>query len=146
MPSDRAGGSELTHVRAKQGYVIVYLTGRPYWLTQRTRDWLSAKGVASGSLHVADSNKQILPTNSSVGDFKTAYLKRLQSYGLVIESAYGNAKTDLYAYGNAGVDKSRTFIVGKYGGDDDTVGLGDDYLEHLDSARAEPDVEQGFNW
>jgi phosphatidate phosphatase PAH1 len=130
-PVARAGAREITHLRANQGYVLVYLTGRPYWLARRSRQWLKEQGMAPGTLHTTDSNRDILPTEGSVGDFKSAYLQALVAEGFEIHSAYGNASTDIYAYENAGINKARTFIVGDKGGMGGTVALGADYQEHV---------------
>ncbi|MEZ4432266.1 MAG: hypothetical protein R3F65_07620 [bacterium] len=145
VPEARAGALELTAVRAwDQGYEIIYLTGRPYLLTDISREWLDALGFPPGTLHVVDDVAEILPTNEAVGAYKRDWLRALREAGLVIEAAYGNATTDIYAYGEAGIDPARTFIAGEHGGEAGTVAVGDDYLGHLPVAEAEPPAEQPF--
>lgn len=144
VPEARAGAEEAAWLRSMQGYEVIYLTGRPYWLTGLTREWLAALGFPPGSLHVADSHGEILPTEGSVGAYKTAYLRELQGSGLVVDGAYGNATTDIYAYGQVGVELERTWILGKHGGEDGTQGLGEGYVEHLEGAQAEAWPAQPF--
>lgn len=147
VPQARAGAIDLTlRRRMEQGYLLVYITGRPYWLTDITRGWLSDEGAAPAHLHLSDSNGEAMPTESGVGTYKADYLAFLQSLGLILDLAYGNATTDIYAYEQAGVDKAHTFILGSHGGEGGTVALGDDYLQHLTDIASEPDVSQPFDW
>jgi phosphatidate phosphatase PAH1 len=147
VPEARAGGVDLTTLRRDtQGYVLIYLTGRPYLMTDRSRSWLTDLGFPPGNLHLADNMDDILPSNESVGDYKAAYLDSLTSKGFVIEAAYGNASTDVYAYELAGVSKDRTYITGTNGGSGGTVDVGDDYLGHLPDAEGEAAADQPFEW
>jgi hypothetical protein len=111
---------ELVAERTRLGALPVFLTGRPYWLTQRTRDWLSGLGFSRGVLHTTDSNSEVLPTNSSVGSYKLSYLRRLQGQGYTLQAAYGNATTDISAYAGAGIPATSTWIIGKHAGEGGT--------------------------
>lgn len=142
-PDARAGAAETTRARDEQGYVPLYLTGRPYWLTAKSRAWLDERGMAAGPLVTARRSSQILPTNSGVGTFKADTLAELELMGLVPELAYGNATTDIFAYADAGIELATTFILGKHGGEQDTVALGDDYEAHLAATDFTP-IEQPF--
>jgi phosphatidate phosphatase PAH1 len=147
VPQARAGAGDITKLRRNtQGYVLIYLTGRPYMLTGRSRQWLDDLDFPPGNLHLCDDVDDILPSNDSVGDYKAAYLNLLISQGFEIAAGYGNASTDIYAYALAGIDKTRTFILGQNGGGENTVDLGDDYLDHLPIAQADPAAEQPFDW
>ena len=148
VPVPRAGAVDLTLRRGPpdQGYLLVYMTGRPYWLTDITRQWIADQGLSPGHLHVTDSNGEALPTESGVGTYKRDYLLFLLGLGLQIDAAYGNATTDIWAYEQAGVDKASTFIVGDHGGESGTVDVGDDYTAHLQDIAGEPDVVQPFDW
>ncbi len=143
-PEERAGGREITHLRFDQGYVILYLTGRPYWLTDRSRQWIADHDLAPGNLHVTDSDLEVIPNEGGVGDYKTLHLELLQEMGFVLDGAYGNAPTDIYAYGNANIPLERTWILGSHGGEGGTQAIGDDYLDHLPEASAEPMADQPF--
>ncbi|MCA9563907.1 MAG: hypothetical protein KC561_10485 [Myxococcales bacterium] len=139
VPEAREGAQEISWLRYDQGYVIQYITGRPYWLTAISRQWLRDLGFPPGALRLTDSNRDALPTDSGVGEYKADALDDLTSIGIVLNGAYGNASTDIYAYESAEVPLERTWILGSNGGDDGTVDLGDDYLDHLPLAEAEGD-------
>lgn len=144
-PAMRKGAAEITQARADQGYMPIYITGRPYWLTGRTRAWLDSRGMAPGALFTARRTSQVMPTESGVGTYKAELLAALQLAGLDIEIAYGNASTDVFAYAEAGIDPSATFIVGTHGGDSGTVDLGEGYTTHLQT-QAFDEVTQPFEW
>lgn len=145
VPQSRAKAAEVTLKRAQQGYRLVYLTGRPYVLTRITREWLSTQGYAPGHVHVTNSNSEILPADDSVGNFKRAYLLSLKAQGFELALAYGNATTDLYAYGQAGISPAQTYIAGPHGGESQTQAVGDSYEEHLTQISAQPKVAQPFS-
>ena len=115
-------------------------------LTDITRGWLADMNAAPGHFHVTDSNSEAMPTESGVGTYKADYLAFIQSLGITIWAAYGNASTAIYAYEQAGIDKSRTFVVGSNAGESGTVDLGDDYQSHLQDIASEPAVEQPFEF
>jgi len=147
VPQARAGAADLTRLRRNtQGYILIYVTGRPYMLTGRSRQWLADLDFPPGSLHLCDDVADILPSNDAVGDYKAAYLNLLISQGFEISAGYGNASTDIYAYDQAGIPKERTFILGENGGLENTVDLGDDYLSHIPQAESEPAAGQPFDW
>jgi|GEM_PF-706012 len=136
----RAGAVELLTSWYDKGYLIVYLTGRPDLLRPMTERWLVDHGFPPGPLHLTDTNGQVLPTEGGVGDYKTDYLAYFasQTGGVSVYAAYGNATTDIYAFGNAGVPKERTFIAGDHGGEEGTVDVGDDFVTHLPTAQGMP--------
>lgn len=144
VPEARIYALEAMELRAVQGYVLVYLTGRPYWLTDITREWLGDLSFPEGTLHVADSNAEVLPTDQAVGAYKRDYLQALEDMGFVLDGAYGNATTDIYAYAQASIDPSRTWIAGDHGGESGTVDIGEDYLDHYADAAVEPVPTQPF--
>ena len=147
VPQARPHAQQVTlQRRLVQGYMLIYLTGRPYLLTSKSRKWLSDLQMAPGHLHVTNSNSEVLPTNDAVGDYKTQYLASLQDLGLEIRAAYGNASTDIYAYRQAGIPLERTFIIGENGGQDGTSDLGEDYQDHLSEISGKPPAEQPFRW
>ncbi|MDF1563628.1 MAG: hypothetical protein P1V51_11330 [Deltaproteobacteria bacterium] len=146
VPEARAGAIDLTlRRRVEQGYLLILVTGRPYYLTDITREWLETTGVAPAHLHVTDSNAEAVPSDTGVGAFKADYLNGLKAMGLDLVAAYGNATTDIYGFEQAGIDKASTFILGKHGGESGTVALGEDYLQHLQDIAAEPPATQPFD-
>jgi phosphatidate phosphatase PAH1 len=96
---------------ADAGYIIVYATGRPNLLRNRTRGWLEKHDFPKGALFTVDGWKQAMPTQSGVGAFKESLVQHLLSAGLVFERAYGNASTDACAYMRGGIDPSRVFMT-----------------------------------
>lgn len=127
----RKGAPEITHALKNSGREIVYLSGRHYFLTHWTQNLLSENEFAEGSLIVGQSLSEVVPVESSVGAFKATYLKYLKNLGLILERAYGNTETDIYAYQEVGIPNSRIFIMGSDGGTNGTVALGAGFLEHL---------------
>lgn len=127
----RTGAPELTHVLKDSNREIVYLSGRHYFLTNWTRKLLRNNQFAEGSLIVGQSLLDVIPIDASVGEFKTTYLKYLRNLGLVLERGYGNHTSDIYAYQEAQIPNTQIFILGSHGGINNTVALGEDFLQHL---------------
>jgi hypothetical protein len=134
----------LTKAWAAKGYLIVYLTGRPYWLSGLTRRWLDAQGLAPGHLHTTDRTRDARPSEAGVGEYKRSYLQSLLDVGYQIDYAYGNAESDVFAYGKAGIDPQRTYIIGEHGGEGGTQALTGGYGEHLKWVSAQPEAAQPF--
>lgn len=129
-PKGYGGAVDVVTRWHQAGYQIVYLTGRPDFLRTPTDEWLGKNGFPKGVLRLADSLKQFLPTSDGVASYKAAVLDELRTAGFSIAAAYGNARTDIEAYGNAGVPKDRTYIIGPLGGDEGTRPVVD-YPSHL---------------
>jgi phosphatidate phosphatase PAH1 len=145
VPSAWPGGAALTHALADRAWVVVYLTGRPYWLTGKTRDWLSAGGFARGALHTTDSNSEALPSESGAGAYKLAFLDGLTAQGFVLDQAYGNANTDVFAYGGAGISPERTWIIGPNGGAGGTWAVDGSWQARVDEVLAGSAIVQPFS-
>lgn len=143
-PQAYPGAVDLTRALAAKGYEIVYMTGRPYWLTRPTRSWLEQLGFAPGSLRLANSNSEALPTSSGVATYKREYLRSLMALGYEIAYAYGNASTDIEAYQQAGVAPANTFIIGRHAGEQGTQPIHGGYTQHLSTVAAFPDANQPF--
>ncbi|MCE9573073.1 MAG: hypothetical protein K8W52_07945 [Deltaproteobacteria bacterium] len=146
VPTAYPMAPELTTTHADRGHVVVYITGRPYYLTQRTRDWLAGKAFAAGPLHLAPSTGAALPTNGGVGDFKKAWLEELVAKGYILDLAYGNATTDIYAYTGAGIAADHQWIIGTNGGMDGTNAVVDTWAARVTDVAQAPAVAQPFAW
>lgn len=148
VPKARAGAVRATVQRRREmAYQLVYLTARPYWLKERTREWLDTKGMAAGTLRMTRSTSQGLPTQDAVGRFKANVLNRLDSQGFELVAAYGNSDTDIWAYEQAEIAKERTFVTGDQGGAEETVDLGQDFLDHVGWLRSDGrPAEQPFRY
>jgi phosphatidate phosphatase PAH1 len=140
IPAEREGASELIQAYHGRGYSIVYLTARALnqesgddamvSAEQLTRDWLADFGFP------VDENTRLEMSDTFVfGDsaaaYKTERLGELQAEGFEFEYAYGNADSDITAYGAAGIPKDATFIIGSEAGADGTVAIdGEGWVEH----------------
>ena len=144
VPVPYPGAVALTTAHAAKRAIVVYLTGRPYWLTRQTRDWIANLGFAPGPLHVTDSNEEAVPAESGVGAFKLAWLQNLRTQGYVIDFAYGNATTDIYAYLGAGIAADVTWIIGDHAGEMGTHAVTGAWTARVDEVAALPDVSQPF--
>lgn len=145
VPLARDGAQEITVLRhAEHNYELLYVTGRPYLLTQISRDWLRDLQFPGGTLRVTDEVGASWPSDSAVGTYKADYLHSLIAQGFTIDIAYGNATTDIYAYEQAGIAKDRTYILGENGGMSSTIALGETYTDHIPAIRPEPAATQPF--
>lgn len=146
VPETYPNAVELTKAHEGRGHLVFYMTGRPYWLSNQTRGYLAQRGFAMAPLRVADSNTDILPTEGSVGAYKRANLEALIAGGLVIDFAYGNATTDIYAYLNAGIPADRVWIIGDHAGEQGTHAITGDWAARVTEVGALPLVAQPFDW
>jgi hypothetical protein len=144
VPVAYPGAVELTAAHHELGHVVFYMTGRPDWLTGRTRAWLRDLGFPPGLVRVTNSNTEILPTEDSVGAYKKAVLEGLRRDYLV-DIAYGNASTDIFAYLGAGIPASDVWIIGSHAGERGTNGVVDSWIDRAAEVRARPVVEQPFD-
>ena len=127
-----------------KGYQVVYITGRQYWMTKMTRNWFNSKGLFGWHLRT-DSNAEN-PLKPKTQAYKRAYIEHLTNdLGLDIIRAYGNADTDVYAYGEAGLDKNETYIIGEHAGLEGTQAIDGDYSYHLTTV-VENTPYAGCNW
>ncbi|MBI3130252.1 MAG: hypothetical protein HYZ13_02745 [Acidobacteria bacterium] len=123
-PKLRQGAVAAVRRAAAQG-PVVYLSGRAPWLGRPTREWLAFHQLPEGILILMPEARDILPTDGRVGRAKTERLQALKALGFSFRAAYGNARTDIHAYAALGIDKAKTFILGKHGGEEGTVKLGE---------------------
>jgi hypothetical protein len=143
-PAAFPGAAALTGALARRGQVVVYLTGRPYWLTGATRRWLADGAFAPGPLHLADSSEEALPTADGVGAYKQAWLRGLAAQGFMLDEAYGNATTDVSAYAAAAIPPSSTWIIGTNGGAGGTQAVTGSWEARAAAVAAMPAVAQPF--
>jgi phosphatidate phosphatase PAH1 len=146
IPMTYPNAVELTAAHERRGHIVIYLTGRPYWLSDRTRGYLEARDVSLGPLRLADSNSDILPTEGSVGAYKRAKLAAFLDAGLVIDFAYGNATTDISSYLGAGIAADRVWIIGPHAGEQGTHAIAGDWAARVAEVDALPTVVQPFEW
>ncbi len=116
VPGVRPEAATVAKAYGEAGFVIAYVTGRPYLLTETSRRWLDDNSFPLGLVRTTDSMRECLPTEEGVGRFKQRTLTELKAGGLDFKVAYGNAVTDICAYQHIAIDPQRTFIVGPFGG------------------------------
>jgi len=121
------GAADVANLYAQHGYTILYLSARPSFVGDISKQWLMDLGFPFGILHTTD---QIIPLQAADA-FKTAYLQSVTPKGYLLERGYGNAVTDITAYHNLGIAPDRTFIFGTNGGASGTVSIQGDYLAHV---------------
>jgi phosphatidate phosphatase PAH1 len=141
-PEAYVGGPALTQLHEKRGAQLLYMTGRPYWLTALTREWLQQLTYAPATLKLTDSTKEALPTQSGVGEYKLNFLKSLIAQGFIIDLAYGNAATDIYAYLGAGIDPKNVYIIGKHGGEQGTNAVTTSWEAEVTRVKTLASIEQ----
>ncbi len=139
----RQGGQDLVRRYAAAGYVVVYITGRPYPLRDSTRAWLRGQGFPDAPLITTARFRHALPGRRFVQRYKVDALRALQTdSGLHLSFAYGNASTDVCAYAQAGVSPVATFIAGDAveacEGYAAPVSVPGDYLSHLRTLSVPP--------
>ncbi|KKE82886.1 LNS2 domain-containing protein [Pseudoalteromonas luteoviolacea] len=126
---EKEGAYTLVRRYLDLGYQPVYLTARVYWYAKGTRDWLNWMGLAQGFLRTSLSNETSL---FRTAEYKMAEINRLQSQGLEIVRAYGNAKTDAEAFIRAGIGEMNSFTIGPDAGHYGTMPIDQNhYYQHI---------------
>eukprot|EP01137_Pigoraptor_chileana_P015503 Opistho-2@71497 len=138
----RKGAVSLVRMWASKGYLPIYLSGRAGSFYNLTRMWLVRHGFPPGAIHHTRTHVPTLPIYPSVGLFKRDYVRSLQEIGVNVFAAYGNTVTDIKAYAECGLPKSRTFIVGPHGGKLGSVLVGrKNFKDHIGEIDAFPDAD-----
>lgn len=146
-PEAYPAATDLTWAESARNRIPLYLTGRPFLLKSATASWLwGTEGMAFGPIHVTEKDSQVLPSNSGVGAFKRDFLKSLVAKGYVLDVAFGNATTDIYAYEQVGIAKAKTFIIGTHAGKSGTQAVDGSWQDLADSENAASAVTQPFSW
>ena len=141
-PEGYVGGPALTQLHERRGAQLLYMTGRPYWLTGLTREWLTQFKYAPATLKLTDSTKEALPIQAGVGNYKLNFLQSVLAQGFVIDLAYGNAATDVYAYLGAGLDPKNVYIIGKHGGEQGTNAVSNSWEAEVTRVKTLANIEQ----
>ena len=113
-----------------RGYLAIFLTARPYWVSKESREWYGNKNLPIYTItHFTMNNK----TWINPGDYKTEYMSYLTNkVGLDIVGAYGNSETDFLAYLAADIPHDKIYGIGKNAGEYGSTPLYDDYEDHFD--------------
>lgn len=101
LPQSNVDSANVLQGLAEKGYRIYYVTARPEFLVQRTRDFLKAHQYPPGLVHAT------LNTTGATGEeavvYKTGELAAIAARGLVPAWAFGNTETDAEAYNNGNI-------------------------------------------
>jgi phosphatidate phosphatase PAH1 len=92
---------------AARGYQVVYVTARPDRFTDATRAWLANHGFPRGPVRLADA-WFVRPGASTVA-YKSRVFAALEK-SFPIAAGVGNRRSDVTAYGNAGIASDRIFV------------------------------------
>ena len=134
------GVPELINFYQDLDYQIVYLTARPYITMPATQEWFGKLGIPRGHLYSPISFEESLDQKGHA-QFKADYINYLQDHAdLDLKVVYGNADTDIMAYEMAGIDKSRTFIIGENAGNEGTRPIRDGYFDHINRELPQLDL------
>lgn len=120
---------QVVNAYRQKGYQVIFLTGRPYWVTKDGLEWLKIQDMGQWHYHSNPYGDGPIPPNTQ--QFKTDYVRYLRdTVGLNIVRAYGNATTDIAAYADGGIPKAQTFIIGPNAGASGTQAIQGDYTAH----------------
>lgn len=110
LPDANPDAAKALSTLAAKGFRIVYLTARPEFLTDRTREFLAERGFPLGIVHTTTTLTGAL--NGAAAEFKSGELQRLKAHGLNIKWAFGNKDSDATAYQHASIDpkNQRVFL------------------------------------
>jgi hypothetical protein len=116
-PATHSAAPEALRALAAKGYRPLYLTARPEWLVQRTREFLDAHGFPPGIIHTTTWELGAVASGGAA-EFKTEELRMLAVKGLVPTFGFGNMPTDSQAYAGIPTVNNRFFyqIDGEFTG------------------------------
>ncbi|MDX8360366.1 hypothetical protein [Cytobacillus sp. IB215316] len=124
------GANEVVKFYVEQGYNIIYLTARPYWLSSVSQKWLIDNDFPFGLLHTYPEGSF---ANDAAG-YKEDYLLSVLNREGSVDFAYGNALTDIEAYLNIGLSNDQVFIIGE-NADVEGITPVNHYPDHLMTLR-----------
>ncbi|MCU0657228.1 MAG: phosphatidylinositol transfer protein [Polyangiaceae bacterium] len=138
LPDAHVDAGKALSLLASKGYHPMYMTARPEFLTQRTREFVKARGLPFGLVHTTLGLTGAL--GGSAVEYKTGELKMLADRGLVPSWAFGNKESDAEAYNNGNLQPLNQRIFYQF---DDTLFGGrkiNEYTDLLAEFTALPDV------
>jgi hypothetical protein len=115
LPDVNADGPAAFQALVAKGYRPVYLSARPEFLVQRSRDFLAMHGFPPGMVR---TTLALGATGAAAFDFKSAELDDLSGAGAEVQWAFGNTDTDAEAYDSAAIEPLDSRVFYQF---DDTV-------------------------
>ncbi len=97
---------------AQRGYRPFYITARPEFLVERTREFIAVRGLPLGLVHTTFSSLPV--TGQPAIDFKQGELNVIHGRGFYTPYAFGNTDTDAEAYYLTGVQPNDHRIFFKF--------------------------------
>jgi hypothetical protein len=101
LPGPQPGSADALAALAGEGYRIVYLSARPEWLTNRTKEFIDFYGFPPGIVHTTSTTFGAI--GNAARDFKSGELELLKGHGMSIGWAFGNQPSDTDAYQAANI-------------------------------------------
>jgi phosphatidate phosphatase PAH1 len=101
LPEAQPDAAAVIRALVEKGYRPIYLTARPEWLTDRTKEFLATRGFPPGIVHTTTGLTGAL--GGAAAKFKSAELVLIGQKGLAIKWAFGNKASDTDAYHAANV-------------------------------------------
>ncbi|NVB36932.1 phosphatidylinositol transfer protein [Pseudenhygromyxa sp. WMMC2535] len=102
VPDARPYAAAALSALQDKGYHAMYLTARPEWLVERTREFLDVRGFPPGLVHTTLWFEGAL--GSAAETYKSDELERLADKGLIPAYVFGNTDSDAAAYEDAGIE------------------------------------------
>lgn len=138
-PGANPGSADAINALARKGYYVFYLTARPEFFVQKTRDWLDSKGFPLGIIHTSFSS--IGESGAAGINYKTTELAALKANtGIVPTYGFGNTDTDTNSFDNAGITPPANRYFYKYNTDLKGGTYHDDYTKLVSTFEALPAV------
>ena len=117
LPTVHPAAAQVFQILVQKGYHPMYLTARPEWLAQRTRDFLDVNGFPHGIVHTTVGLTGA--TGAAAVTYKTGELSWLAGKGMVPAWGFGNTDSDAEAYDNASITPLDHRVLYQF---DDTFG------------------------
>lgn len=138
LPPIHPDAAEAFSILVSKGYRPMYLTARPEWLGQRTRDVLTANNFPPGIVHTTVTDTGAV--GGSAVDYKTGELAMLKARSLQPSLGFGNAESDAEAYENGGIQP----VADRFFYQFDDVAFGgtriESYTQLLEDFKARPNA------
>jgi hypothetical protein len=109
LPNTHPAAAESLRILAAKGYRPIYVTARPEWLTQRTRDFLDKHGFPPGIIRTSTSLMGA-GFGPSAATYKKDQMAAFAGRGLVPSFGFGNKTSDADAYVTIPNDNQRFFF------------------------------------
>jgi phosphatidate phosphatase PAH1 len=101
IPDANPFAAQAFQILVDKGYHPMYLTARPEWLVERTREFVDLRGFPPGIVHTTTVFDGA--TGDAAITYKTAELQMLADRTLVPTWTFGNTETDAQAYENGNI-------------------------------------------